>query len=99
MSDTQVLNELYNSLVESVTEEVEKKIFAKIDIKPVLDEPLTPDEVAKYLQVDKTTIYKLCKEGQIRSIKLGSIHSKKPHLRIFKKDLMEWVEKSRELPT
>nr|DAI90552.1 MAG TPA: helix-turn-helix domain protein [Caudoviricetes sp.] len=95
----QALDELYNSLIKDITKEVEKQVMAKINVQPVLDEPLTPDEVAKFLKVDKTTIYKLCKEGQIKSVKLGSIHSKKPHLRIFKKDLMEWAEKSRELPT
>lgn len=99
MSDIQILDELYDSLIESVTKEVEKRVLAKIDTKPVLDEPLTPDEVAEFLKIDKTTVYKLCKEGQIKSVKLGSIHSKKPHLRIFKRDLEEWIYKSKELPT
>lgn len=89
-------DEFYNELVKSITEQVKEKILSETNVNQELDKPLTPEEVAKFLKVDKTTVYKLCKEGQIRSIKVGSIHSRKPHLRIMKKDLEEWINKSRK---
>ena len=87
----EAFDDFYDNLVQSITADVEKKILNKIQIQQNLDKPLTPDEVAKFLKVDKTTVYKLCKEGQIKSVKIGSIHSRKPHLRIFKKDLKEYL--------
>lgn len=88
------LDEFYKTLVETITKQVTQNVLSKVDIQPVLDKPLTPEEVAEFLKVDKSTIYKMCKEKQIRSVKIGSIHSRKPHLRILKKDLDEWMNQN-----
>lgn len=90
-------DEFYNKLVESITKQVTQNVLSKIDTQSITeDQPLTPEEVAEFLKIDKTTVYKMCKEEQIKTIKVGSIYSKKPHLRIRKKDLYEWLNKSRK---
>lgn len=89
-------DEFYNKLVECITKQVTQNVLSKIDTQSITeDQPLTPEEVAEFLKIDKTTVYKMCKEEQIKTIKVGSINSKKPHLRIRKKDLYEWLNKSR----
>ncbi len=90
----ETLDKLFDIIVNKAAEQVEKNVLSKINIQPSIDKPLTPEEVANFLQVDKTTVYKLCKEGQLKSIKIGSIHSRKPHLRIKQSDLNAWIEKS-----
>lgn len=92
----QAFDEFYNELVKSVAKQVEQNILNKINLQPVMDKPLTPEKVAEFLQVDKTTVYRMCKEGQLKSIKVGSIHSRKPHLRIKQSDLNDWIDKSRD---
>ncbi|WP_438498066.1 helix-turn-helix domain-containing protein [Paenibacillus sp. IHBB 3054] len=55
-----------------------------------LPEICTPDEVADYLNVARSTVYAWCQSGDIPSIKLRKVR------RIRKAALMEWIaEKER----
>ncbi|WP_373845595.1 helix-turn-helix domain-containing protein [Clostridium sp.] len=44
--------------------------------------------------MNKSTVYQLCKEGQLRGFYIGSIHSKKPVLRIRREDLENYMERA-----
>jgi len=91
----QELEQLYSSLIHDISAKVEREVLAKLDTKPILDEPpLRPQEVAEYLGINKSTVYQLCKEGQLRGFYIGSIHSKKPVLRIRREDLENYMERA-----
>ena len=51
------------------------------------DEILKADEVSKWLRIPKSTIYKLCLEGQIPGTKIGR------HWRFDRKDIEDWFKK------
>lgn len=48
---------------------------------------LTIDELARYLKVSKSTLYKLCQEGQVPGRKVGR------HWRFRKVVIDEWMER------
>ena len=47
---------------------------------------LTPEEIAEELQIPKSTIYKLCSEGEIPAAKIGK------HWRFDRSRLDAWLE-------
>ncbi|MBI4765439.1 MAG: helix-turn-helix domain-containing protein [Deltaproteobacteria bacterium] len=51
------------------------------------EEVLKADEVSKWLRIPKSTIYKLCLEGQIPGTKIGR------HWRFDRKDIEAWFKK------
>ena len=55
----------------------------------VVDELLTPEEVAKLLKVPRGTIYKWVHQRKIPHLKVGK------HLRFVKAEVLEWVEEQR----
>ena len=50
------------------------------------DDILKADEVSKWLRIPKSTIYKLCLEGQIPGTKIGR------HWRFDRKDIEVWFK-------
>jgi excisionase family DNA binding protein len=50
------------------------------------DEVLKADEVSRWLRIPKSTIYKLCLEGQIPGTKIGR------HWRFDRKDIEAWFK-------
>lgn len=57
-----------------------------------LQELLTPNEVASYLKVPRSTVYEWCRKGKLKSIKPGL----GKNIRIFKKDLESFLNDSSE---
>lgn len=53
-----------------------------------IDDILTIDELAAYLKISKSTLYKLVREGKIPSQKIGR------HWRFRKKAIDQWLEKT-----
>jgi excisionase family DNA binding protein len=51
------------------------------------DDVLRADEVSRWLRIPKSTIYKLCLEGQIPGTKIGR------HWRFDRKDIEAWFKK------
>ena len=51
------------------------------------DDILRADEVSRWLRIPKSTIYKLCLEGQIPGTKIGR------HWRFDRKDIEAWFKK------
>ena len=49
---------------------------------------ITTTEVAEYLRIPLSTIYKLCQEGRIPATKVGK------HWRFRKKELDDWFNKN-----
>lgn len=53
---------------------------------PVLDdEMLTVEEVARFLRVPKSTVYKLARVGELPASKIGK------HWRFLRRDIHEWL--------
>jgi excisionase family DNA binding protein len=52
---------------------------------PPSAEVLTADEVARWLRIPKTTLYKLCNEGQIPGTKIGR------HWRFDRQTVEAWL--------
>ena len=53
---------------------------------PVLDdEILTVEEVARFLRVPKSTVYKLARVGELPASKIGK------HWRFLRRDIHEWL--------
>ena len=52
------------------------------------DTVLTIDELAHYLKVSKSTLYKLCQEGQVPGRKIGR------HWRFSKPVIDEWLKQT-----
>jgi excisionase family DNA binding protein len=57
-----------------------------ISMKHFRDEVLKADEVSRWLRIPKSTIYKLCLEGQIPGTKIGR------HWRFDRKDIEVWFK-------
>jgi excisionase family DNA binding protein len=55
-------------------------------MKHFKDEVLKADEVSKWLRIPKSTIYKLCLEGQIPGTKIGR------HWRFDRKEFELWFK-------
>lgn len=55
-------------------------------MEPAKNKLLTPDEVAEELQIPKSTIYKLCSDGEIPAAKIGK------HWRFDRDRLNAWLE-------
>ena len=53
-------------------------------------EVMTVDELAAYLKIPKSTLYKLVREGQIPSQKVGR------HLRFRKETIDRWLDQQQE---
>ncbi len=58
------------------------------------DELMTIDEVAKFLKVNKSTVYRLMEQGAFPVVRRG-----KRYTRILRSDLMAFVQKHRKEPT
>jgi excisionase family DNA binding protein len=56
----------------------------------VPDEVLTIEELASYLKVPKSTLYKLVREGKVPCQKIGR------HWRFRKRAIDNWLEESRD---
>jgi len=52
------------------------------------DEILTHEEVAEWLKLPKSTLYKLLTEKKIPAVKIGK------HWRFLKSDLLDWINKN-----
>lgn len=92
---SELFEQLYSSLVRDISAKVEREVLDKIEVKPTLGEPpLSPEQVAEYLGVHKSTVYQLCKEKQLRGVYIGSLNSKRPVLRIRKEDLENYMERA-----
>ena len=50
------------------------------------DDVLKADEISRWLRIPKSTIYKLCLEGQIPATKIGR------HWRFDRKDIEVWFK-------
>ena len=46
-------------------------VFVTGEVSSVVDEILTVREVAKYLKLSRTTVWRWVKEGKLRAFKLG----------------------------
>jgi excisionase family DNA binding protein len=55
------------------------------------DKVLTIDDLAAYLKLSKSTIYKLCAEGKIPGQKIGR------HWRFHRESIDEWLKQSLKL--
>jgi excisionase family DNA binding protein len=55
------------------------------------DKVLTIDDLAAYLKLSKSTIYKLCAEGKIPGQKIGR------HWRFHRESIDEWLKRSLKL--
>jgi excisionase family DNA binding protein len=56
------------------------------DARPALDgEILTVQEVARFLRVPKSTVYKLARLNQLPASKIGK------HWRFLRRDIQEWM--------
>jgi excisionase family DNA binding protein len=53
-----------------------------MDAAPTL---MTAEEVSEWLRIAKSTLYKLCKEGKIPSVKVGK------HWRFDRKNVESWL--------
>lgn len=51
---------------------------------------LTVDETAEYLRVDRSTVYRLEREGELHSVRVGRRRRFRPE------DLADYLERSRE---
>ena len=61
--------------------------------KPVNDDVLNADEASEWLKIPKSTLYKLCTDGEIPSAKVGR------HWRFHRSSLEQWfLEKTRRDP-
>jgi len=56
----------------------------------IADEVLTIEELAKYLKISKSTLYKLVRKGAIPSQKVGH------HWRFHKETIENWLKNSSE---
>lgn len=54
------------------------------------NEVMTVDELAAYLKIPKSTLYKLVREGQIPSQKVGR------HLRFRKETIDRWLDQQQD---
>ena len=54
------------------------------------DAVMTIDELAKYLKVSKSTLYKLCQDGRVPGQKVGR------HWRFRKETIDRWLDEERE---
>lgn len=61
-------------------------------MEETLGEILTIDELAGYLKISKSTLYKLVREGKIPSQKIGR------HWRFRKKAIDRWLEADNAAP-
>lgn len=52
--------------------------------KPVNDDVLNADEASEWLKIPKSTLYKLCTDGEIPSAKVGR------HWRFHRASLEQW---------
>ena len=58
-------------------------------MKTLISEVLTIDELAAYLKISKSTLYKLAREGRVPSNKVGR------HWRFQKRSIDRWLERER----
>jgi excisionase family DNA binding protein len=58
-------------------------------MKRLIYEVLTIDELAVYLKIPKSTLYKLAREGKVPSNKIGR------HWRFQKRSIDRWLERKR----
>ena len=58
-------------------------------MKTLISEVLTIDELAAYLKISKSTLYKLAREGKVPSNKVGR------HWRFQKRMIDRWLERER----
>ena len=58
----------------------------------MLDTVFTIGDLAKYLKVSRSTLYKLAQEGSLPGVKVGR------HWRFHREVVDEWLGKSREAP-
>ncbi len=58
----------------------------KKNMKTIADSVLTIDELAAYLKVAKSTLYKLCQEGKVPGQKVGR------HWRFRKETIDRWLD-------
>ncbi len=54
---------------------------------------LTPDEVARMLQVSRTWLYEAAKDGRIPSVRLGGPDGP---VRFVEEDIERWLERARQ---
>jgi len=59
-------------------------------MKKIIGDVLTIDELAIYLKIPKSTLYKLVREGKIPSHKIGR------HWRFQKRSIERWLERAGE---
>lgn len=57
----------------------------------IISEVLTIDELAAYLKISKSTLYKLAREGKVPSNKVGR------HWRFQKRSIDRWLERERAI--
>jgi excisionase family DNA binding protein len=60
-------------------------------MKRLINEVLTIDELAFYLKIPKSTLYKLAREGKVPANKVGR------HWRFQKRSIDRWLERERAI--
>jgi excisionase family DNA binding protein len=60
-------------------------------VKKPIGEVLTIEELAAYLKISKSTLYKLAREGKLPSNKVGR------HWRFQKRSIDRWLERDRAI--
>jgi excisionase family DNA binding protein len=53
-----------------------------------MQEMMTPDQVARYLQVNRATVYRLIRQGRLPAIQLGRIY------RLERKEVQKFTDRS-----
>jgi excisionase family DNA binding protein len=71
-----------------ITPDVVVIIIESLSMANKIDDILTIDELAAYLKISKSTLYKLVREGKIPAQKIGR------HWRFRKKVIDQWLEKT-----
>ncbi len=57
-----------------------------------MEAPLTVKELSEYLKLDRMTIYKMLKKGEIPASRIGH------QWRFFRKDIDDWIRSNRVGP-
>jgi excisionase family DNA binding protein len=60
-------------------------------MKTAISEVMTIEELAAYLKIPKSTLYKLAREGKVPSNKIGR------HWRFQKRSIDRWLERERAI--
>jgi excisionase family DNA binding protein len=60
-------------------------------MKTAISEVMTIEELAAYLKIPKSTLYKLAREGKVPSHKIGR------HWRFQKRSIDRWLERERAI--